>query len=56
MIPSPMVTGSISRKTCLTRGSRQSSVYAKRKSIFRSAQATISICTTVATSQATAYA
>ena len=56
MIPRPMVTGSISTNTCLTLGSRQSIVNCRRKSILRSAEATMSICTTVAASQAIAYA
>ena len=55
-IPSPIVTGSISVNTCLTRGSCQSIENCRRKSIRRSAEATIRPCTTVATSQAIAYA
>ena len=53
-IPRPMVTGSISVNTCLTRGSRQSTVNCRRKSIRRIAQAIIISCTTVAISQAIA--
>jgi hypothetical protein len=55
-IPRPIVTGSINRNTWRTRGSCQSTVNARRKSICRNAQATISICTIVAISHANAYA
>ena len=53
-MPRPIVTGSMSANTWRRRGSRQSTVKARRKSMRRSAEATMSICTAVAASQATA--
>ena len=47
-MPRPIVTGSISTNTWRTRGSAQSMWKPRRKSIWWSAAAAISICTTVA--------
>ena len=48
-MPSPTATGSINMNTCLMRGSCQSIVICKRKSIRPSAANDIPSCTTVAT-------
>ena len=54
MIPIDIVTGRNRIRTWRTRESCQSRWKEKRNSILRSAQAIISICTTVATSHAIA--
>ncbi len=55
-MPRPIVTGSISMKTCLMRGSRQSMWNARRKSIRPSAPKAIPSWTKVATRIAIARA
>ena len=56
MTPSPIVTGSISRKTRATCGSRQSNAHSKWKPTRGSIGSDISSCTVVPASTPIAYA